>query len=220
MSSPRPICVQLLVILGCLVAWSAPVLAAGIDLTEVGFEFDGSPWTLGWKFSVNEPVTIQALGIYDSGQDGLAGAAQVGVWLASGGAPLVQTTVAAGTSAGLNGYFRFTPIAPTALAPGIEYIVGSYLDGELATTLVGGNGMVDPHVTVLDVRYSSTNWTGFGFPDMTDPGSEGTAFLGANFQLTPVPLPAAAWLFGSGVASLAAGVWKTRRRSQKHHTST
>lgn len=216
MRSLRTIGFLLIAALGGLIGWPSSVIAAGIDLTDIGFEFDGSSWTLGWKFSVSEPATIQALGVYDSGQDGLASSAQVGLWLASGGAPIAQTSIASGTGAQLDGYFRFASVASVGLTPGIEYIVGSYLDGELATAFFGGNGIVDPRVTVIDNRYSSTSWTGFGFPDFTDPGSEGTAFVGANFQLTPVPLPAAAWLFGSGVAGIGVLV---RRRLSKRSTA-
>ncbi len=197
-------------VLLCFFSHPSSASAAAIDLTQIDFEYDSSAWTLGWKFSVTAPTAVEALGVYDSGQDGLAGPAQVALWLASGGTPLVQTTVPAGTDAALDGYFRFVPVPSTALTPGTEYIVGAYLDGDLATALFGGNGTVDPRVTVLDVRYSSFG-SGFGFPDQTDLGTDGAAFLGGNFQLTAVPLPAAAWLFGSGLAGLA-GLAKRRDR--------
>ena len=198
-----------LILLCVCTVWSSLAQAAAIDLTEIIFEYDGAPWTLGWKFSVTAPTSVEALGVYDSFQDGLAGTAQVGLWLASGGTPLVQTTIAAGTDAALDGYFRFAPVSSTALTPGIEYIVGAHLDGD-ATSLFGGNGIVDPRVSVIDVRYSSFG-SGFGFPDQTDLGTDGAAFLGGNFQLTSVPLPAAAWLFGSGVNGLA-GLVRRRNR--------
>lgn len=181
---------------------SEPVHAAAIDLTQIDFEYDSSAWTLGWKFSVTAPTSIEALGVYDSNQDGLAGPAQVALWLASGGAPLVQTMVPAGTDAALDGYFRFAPVNSTILTPGVEYVVGAHLDSDLATALFAGNGTVDPRVSVIDVRYSSFG-SGFGFPDRTDPGTDGAAFLGGNIQLTAVPLPATAWLFGSGLVGLA-----------------
>lgn len=181
---------------------SEPVHAAAIDLTQIDFEYDSSAWTLGWKFSVTAPTSIEALGVYDSNQDGLAGPAQVALWLASGGAPLVQTTVPAGTDAALDGYFRFVRVNSTILTPGVEYVVGAHLDGDLATALFAGNGTVDPRVSVIDVRYSSFG-SGFGFPGQTDSGTDGAAFLGGNFQLTSVPLPTAAWLFGSGLVGLA-----------------
>ncbi|OYT18319.1 MAG: hypothetical protein CCU26_17395 [Nitrospira sp. UW-LDO-01] len=209
MRSHRFISFPTLILLCVCTVWSSLAQAAAIDLTEIIFEYDGAPWTLGWKFSVTAPTSVEALGVYDSFQDGLAGTAQVGLWLASGGTPLVQTTIAAGTDAALDGYFRFAPVSSTALTPGIEYIVGAHLDGD-ATSLFGGNGIVDPRVSVIDVRYSSFG-SGFGFPDQTDLGTDGAAFLGGNFQLTSVPLPAAAWLFGSGVIGLA-GLVRRRNR--------
>lgn len=197
-------------ILLCFFSRPSSASAAVIDLTQIDFEYDSSAWTLGWKFSVKDPMSITALGVYDSEQDGLAGPAQVALWLASGGAPLLQTTVAPGTDAALDGYFRFVPVTSTALTPGVEYIVGAHLDGDLATALFGGNGTVDPRVTVIDTRYSSFG-SGFAFPDQTDPGTDGAAYLGGNFQLTPVPLPAAAWLFGSGMIGLAELARRCRR---------
>ena len=211
MRSPRLIGLPALILLVACTAWSSMAQAAAIDLTEIVFEYDSSGLTLGWRFSVATPTSIETLGVYDSNQDGLAGPAQVGLWLASGGAPLVQTTVAAGTSAALDGYFRFTPVTSTPLTPGVEYLVGSHLDGGDATSFFDGNGIVDPRVTVIDARYSSFG-SGFGFPDQTDPGTDGAAYLGGNFQLTPVPLPAAAWLFGSALVGLGS---LTRVRLQK-----
>ncbi len=209
MRSHRFISFPTLILLCVCTVWSSLAQAAAIDLTEIIFEYDGAAWALGWKFSVTAPTAGEAVGVYDSFQGGLAGTAQVGLWLASGGTPLVQTTIAAGTDAALDGYFRFAPVSSTALTPGIEYIVGAHLDGD-ATSLFGGNGIVDPRVSVIDVRYSSFG-SGFGFPDQTDLGTDGAAFLGGNFQLTSVPLPAAAWLFGSGVIGLA-GLVRRRNR--------
>ncbi|THI88265.1 MAG: hypothetical protein CAF41_006090 [Nitrospira sp. CG24A] len=202
----------LALMLGFSICAEPPAQAAAIDLTQIDFEFDGSPWTVGWKFSVDTPYAVESLGVYDSDRDGLVGPAQVGLWLASGGDPLVQTAVASGTAGELDGYFRFTAIAPTLLNPGTEYIVGSYVSGNLATALFGGNGTVDPHINVIDARYSTEGSAAFEFPGLTDPGTEGAAFLGGNFRgaVSPVPLPPAVWLFGSGVAGL---VGLARRRS-------
>jgi hypothetical protein len=184
--------------------------AAAIDLTRIDFEYDGTPYTLGWKFSVTAPYSVASLGVYDSGQDGLVGSAQVGLWPASGGAPLVQAVVPDGTAGELDGHFRYAPVAPTLLSPGTEYIVGSYLADNLATAIFDGNGTVDPHVSLIDARYSPTGNGAFEFPGLTDAGTEGAAFLGGNFRgsVSSVPLPAAAWLFGSGLAGVTA--WARR----------
>lgn len=183
-------------------------IAAVIDLSRVDFEFDGSPWTLGWKFTVHEPVFAHSLGVYDSGQDGLADSAQVGLWPAIGGEPLATAIIPAGTDALLDGFFRFVPISPVVLTPGIEYVIGASSPGEPATSFFGDNGVVDPWVTVIEARYSP-EWIGFAFPELTDPDSAGVALLGANLHITPVPLPAGLWLFGGGLISLAA--WARRK---------
>ncbi|MCP9442298.1 MAG: hypothetical protein NNA20_06865 [Nitrospira sp.] len=183
--------------------------AAVLELTHTDFEFDGSPWTLGWKFVVHEPAYATALGVYDSGQDGLADSAVIGLWLATGGDPLIEATVPAGTDAPLDGLFRFVPISATPLLPGTEYIIGSYLPGELATSFLGTNGVVDPLVTIIEARYSNP-WEGFAFPALTDPDSSGTALLGANLRAAPIPLPATVWFFGAGIAGLVG--WGARRR--------
>ncbi|MCS6897107.1 MAG: DUF4082 domain-containing protein, partial [Nitrospira sp.] len=161
-----------------------PSRAAVVTLSRIDFEFDGSPWTLGWRFAVHEPVFAEALGVYDSGQDGLAGSAEAALWLATGGAPLVQVTIPAGTDATLDGSFRFVPIASILLHPGTDYVIGSYLPGELSTSLFGDNGVVDPLVTVIEARYSA-EWTGFAFPAVTEPESGAAAFLGANLRIAP-----------------------------------
>lgn len=184
-----------------LISPADPVRAAAIQLTQIDLEFDGSPWTLGWTLTVTEPVFADALGIYDSGQDGLAGQAQVGLWPATGGEPLVQATVPAGTGAFLDNSFRLVPVSPTLLTPGVEYVIGAHVAGEAATSFFGTNGIADPRVTVIESRYS-TEWVGFAFPELTDSGAEGTAFLGANLRLAPIPLPGAVWLFGSAAAGL------------------
>jgi hypothetical protein len=198
---PHKLAAMALVSVIALAGFPDHTRAAVIELTSVGFEFDGSPWTLGWRFAVHEPVFAHALGVYDSGQDGLADSARVGLWLAAGGDPLVQAVIPAGADAVLDGFFRFVPIAPTLLTPGIEYVIGAFLAGEGATSLFGDNGTVDSRVTVIESRYSA-EWSGFAFPGLTDPDSAGTALLGANLRITPVPLPAALWLFGTGIAGL------------------
>lgn len=193
----------------CLLSMPSFSQAAVVELTRIDFEFDGSPWTLGWKFAVHEPVFAHSLGVYDSGQDGLADSAHVGLWTAAGGDPLATAIIPAGTDATLDGFFRFIPISPVVLTPGVEYIIGSSSPGELATSFFGDNGTVDPRVTVIEGRYSS-EWTGFAFPELTDSNSAGGALLGANLRITPVPLPAGLWLFGGGLVGLAA--WTRRNR--------
>lgn len=68
--------------------------------------------------------TVQSLGFFDSGQDGLAGSYQVGLWDSS------QTLLASGTvtpASPLIGDFRWVNISPVALSANSTYVVAALL---------------------------------------------------------------------------------------------
>lgn len=182
--------------------------APAVQLVSPGNTFDGSGYTLGFQFEVTEPVTVVALGVFDHDQDGLEAAADVALWLDIDGTVLSSAVVPGGNSAGLDGYFRQVAVTPVLLTPGILYVVGAALNGGLATSLDIGEGSVgsfDPRLTGIVDR----SWdAGFDFPLGSD--FQSGAWLGANFQLAPVPEPAAAGLLAMGLLALA---W--RRRSQR-----
>ena len=53
------------------------------------------PYTLGWQFKVNTAIDVTALGVFDSGQDGLVESHDVGIWDSTGNL-LVSATVQSG----------------------------------------------------------------------------------------------------------------------------
>lgn len=176
--------------------------AAGVDLQAPGIEFESTPYTLGFEFTVTSSVQLTSLGIYDSGQDGLEAAGAVALWLASGGDPLASAVVPVGSAGTLEGLFRYTAIVPLTLEPGVHYVVGAFSDGGVATSLglgQGGTGSFDPRVVGIADRYNTDFM--LWFPDASD-GSTG-AWLGANFQLAPVPEPQPAALLASALALAA-----------------
>src|SRR4051794_27838322 len=77
---------------------------------------NGTNYTLGWLFNLSSQINVSALGVYDSGADGLTQDHAVGLWDA-GGNLLASTTVPA-SGGSLDNYFRFVPIAPLTLNPG------------------------------------------------------------------------------------------------------
>src|SRR5690349_19066278 len=99
----------------------------------------GSRGTYGWDFTVNSPIRVSALGLFDSPffqtsipGDGLLESHAIGLWRAASDSPLLATaTLAAGTDARLFANFRYQSIDPVDLEPG-QYVIGAYFSGNNA----------------------------------------------------------------------------------------
>jgi hypothetical protein len=181
--------------------------AAAINMTIPGGEYSGGPYTLGFEFRVINTEAVGSLGVYDSGMDGIAAPATVGIWDTSGNL-LVSAVVPSGTAGRLDGFFRYVDITPFTLIAGIDYVIGSYLNDTASSYLTGqgGAGSVDPNVVLVNNRYGATGT--FAFPDVTT--NTGGAWLGANFEAAAVPEPATLALIGLGLL----GFGMVRRRKQ------
>jgi hypothetical protein len=196
----------------CLLSLLSTGANAGpaVTLTSPGQLYPGTQYTLGFEFSVVASETITALGVYDDGQDGISNAASVGLWDTSGNL-LRSATVPAGTVAPLVGDFRYATITPFTAIAGVDYIVGSHLaidDASSFNTDQGGSGFYDANVIGIEDRYSDFN-NAFSFPDITN-GFPGGAWLGGNFLFTPaVPEPSSLALIAAGLFGLG---WVRRKR--------
>jgi hypothetical protein len=157
-------------------------LVGSAQADTIALSFSGSnTWnwpgaTIGWEFTVSEPITVTSLGVWDESGDGFADDHQVGIWLSSGGAPLVSTTV---TSANpLTNGFRYQSITPFTLQPG-TYVIGSYMPtgNDYGTSLAS-------YSTQSPITYTRNLYLyGSGFTIPTDEwvGYDGGNF-GPNFQ--------------------------------------
>ena len=131
--------------------------------------------TIGWEFTISEPINVTSLGVWDEGGNGLADDHQVGIWHSSGGGPLVSTTV---TSADpLTNGFRYRSVSPFTLQPG-SYVIGSFMPN-------GNDLSIDDaqYTTQFPVTYT-TNLNGpggFTIPINAWQGYDGAHF-GPNFQ--------------------------------------
>lgn len=209
----RTVAVLSLAACALMVSVTTPALAASpaLQLQTVGDVFPtGGQYTLGFEFMVSEELRLVTLGVFDAGQDGLESPAQVSLWLDdSAGTLLASTMVPSGVVAPLHGSFRHVAINPVTLTPGVLYVVGAYTGTGLATSFNTGagssTGSVDSRLSWLADRYwsdFSVGGNGHDFP-LDSEGHVGGAWLGANFQLSPVPEPATAGLLAMGLLAAA-----------------
>ena len=120
-------------------AGSAPA-APLFDATDDAAIFNPTNLTLGYKFTVINPITIDGIGIFDEDADGLAAKHDLILW--NGAATAIVTGSIGPLSDAENydwsdselGGFVYQNIVPTVLAPG-DYVV--------AATYANGNGNKD-----------------------------------------------------------------------------
>ncbi len=167
--------------------------------------------TLAWEFTVNTPLRVTHLGIFDEGQNGLAEIHEIGLWSIAG-TLLGQAQNQIGQGSALLGKFRYETVTPFQLAPGTYYIGASYRAGT-ADFLPTQSDSIS---TAAEITYHRGRFglgSGLTFPNTASgPG----VFFGPNFQFTsgsaPVPdAGATAGLLGLGLIGIVA----TRRKLRK-----
>ena len=187
---------------------SSGFAAVGL-VSETGGSLQNSQFnqTLGWVFDLNTEVTLGRLGFYDSNQDGLAEAHDVGIWT-SAGTLVASATVPNGTGGSLLGNFRYVNV-PTVQLPVGQYLIGAHFgDGSLDLFVQDSSSIV----TDAFVEYSGRagNGPGFVFPT-PNVQTGGTDFTAANFQFNVIPEPSSCILL---VLASGLGLVGRRRLSQ------
>ena len=148
--------------------------------------------TAGYRFKVTSASDIEAtaLGVYDSGGNGLGSPHIVAIWPVSGGAPLAVATVPAGAGAFLEGHFRYVNITPVRLFKDTEYIVGASDFGNQYSTNDPAAFRAMGFTNSPGVEWVTNQYAyGFGlvFPESSASGDGGYSSFGGNFKLQPVP---------------------------------
>lgn len=207
-SGTSPIALAMLVVVSVAATQPAQAdLGVHVDFGAPDNIFPNSGITNGWQFTVNVPIEVTHLGMYDRGLNGLAAAHPVGLWADAEGLLLAQVVLGPGAGDLLVENFRFASIAdingPASgtgliLEPGHTYTLGMYtktFNQQDGMVIFDGFHQIDPAI----------NYAGLGVWDLTD-GLEkpttrdrnGFHRWGPNLMFTVVPAPAGFMLLGLG----------------------
>ena len=166
-----------------------------VDVLAASTYVRGTWANFGYSFTVNEPVRVSALGLWDRFGDGLAEEHEVGLWDGLGNLlahVIVDSATPASPSANANHAWRFEDVAPVILMPG-TYKLGAFYpttaDAFVATDpAIGSNIVFAPQVT-FGSSYVTTGGTEFFTEPVATTGFN-PGFFGPNARITPIPEPA------------------------------
>jgi hypothetical protein len=189
---------------------------------------------VGWSFMPTQDLYLNSLGLWDQDVEKRHSESHlVGIWDANRNL-LASVSIAepVGSSPGMvtgsyGAQYHFESLtAPLLLKKDTVYYVAATLfagtpsrGGEFddfasvtAAEAPSYQFTVDGNIAFLSNAYGRTNNINnmLVFPDQVDGVS--TYLVGANIDVTPVPLPAAAWLFGPGLVALVGARRRLGRR--------
>lgn len=191
------------------------------DLSALGITGEVAPFpsdmkrVLGWEFTTgSDALTVTALGVYDSGRNGLVTAHDVAIYRFSDKTSIVSATVPSGTGSTLLGFFRYVDVTPVVLDANTRHVIAASWTGSVR---VNGDPFVwapdASRVTGFTVNPSLTLGS-FGryedmtdvleFPDKVTNDPNAAAYLGPNFRFGD-PVPEASTLVSLALCLAAGG---------------
>lgn len=192
--------------------------ALGVDFTSPTSTYMVSqPNTVaGWSFTANRDLYVRALGLYDHEPDLFHPETHsVGLWQADG-TLLTSVTVSEPQYPHrqelVNGKYHMETTQNILLKAGQTYFVAATMTPDNTFAWFPTLAEAAAHNLAFDTNLTYGNAQLASSATLTMPTTEmsGIGFFGANIDVVPTPLPAAAWLLGSGLLGLAG----MRRRQQ------
>jgi hypothetical protein len=168
--------------------------------------------TYGWAFNVDSPVTIDGIGFWDEGGDGLETTVQAGLWTSTG-TLLASATITDGStpvaSASLSGRWLFESVAVQTLAVG-SYVVGGTFFSTVPLAQVDATFVTNPDISGVAGRRHDGADTGFAAPlDVFT-----SAIFGPTLRtVESVPEPAPLGLMALAAAGVVATASRRRKRN-------
>lgn len=177
----------------------------GLNFGNLSNSIDNNTYCLGFEFQVTQPVTVDALAVWnDSAPNGLPESEAVGLWDSSGDL-LASATVGEGTLPFDGSEFSAVSIDPLGLSD------GTYIVGAVGPYAFGGDGdgtvtglTTAPGITYIEDQWVEVDGGGLQFPNQSEFGS-GVGFVGfpgGDFIVDENPVPDT----GSTMAMLALAV--------------
>ena len=170
-----------------------PILAdVAVSLSTGYMAWPAAGSNHGWQFTVNEPIVVTHLGLFDRSDNGFFIDHPIGLWRLSDSALLASGTMSAGTGDTRIDHFRYIDVPDVDLSFGVDYVIGYYSASAFGdrAVLEAGDLQVDPAIDII-VRRDDGNG-GFQMPaniyewdPMHDPYYPD--MFGPNFQFIPEP---------------------------------
>jgi hypothetical protein len=166
----------------------------------------------GWEFNVTSLITVDGLGFWDEGSNGLSGSHAIGLWNSDGTLLLAFTTINNAStpvnSTSPDGRWLFNDIPDLVLLPGTYVLGATFLDNDPDQARLEATATTISSITFVQAR-QRTFTSSLAFPD--EPiGVVNDGVFGPNLEVA-VPEPTTMLLVGSGLLGLAGFRRKLRK---------
>jgi hypothetical protein len=169
----------------------APQSHAGLvlDLTGGGSPLDCGPGcgadgtTFGWSFTVNSPIEVDGIGVWDSFASSFSASVEAGLWTSAGDLLESETITSASTpvaSAETDGQWLFESFAPITLAPG-DYLIGNVFFADEPLAEFGSS------ITTISQITLNGGGVGTGNGGLTAPSASYEPIYGPTLETLAVP---------------------------------